>query len=535
MKKLYLILFLAFTSLNAPAQKLIVDWTRFIGGDSVGSHINSSKPTLDGGIIMAGQCYYNTINASGDMPPFPYKEGNAFVAKIDNLGQLSWIKIFGGSDHDEGYCICQTPDGGYAVLATTQSTDGDSPGLVGGASGERDIWLIKLDANGNKLWSKTYGGPGDNEAMAISVAPDGGFIILGAATVAGADIPFHYTNSPFLFDWFVMKTDANGNKQWLKVYGGDGDEHARGSLLVSNNAYYLVSDSYSKDHDCQDVSWHGASVNTLSDVYILKLDTSGNILWSKSYGGSSWEVVHNAIYDEYDSSIVVGSASYSNDYQAQGNHGNYDSWIIKVSSNGNLKWAKMIGGVKMEETSSLLKHSNSYIVNTVSNSISLGGQDNWLFVLDTSGSIITSKLFGGSENDNGYSLTPFQNYFALTGFTISNKFNEGTNINNHSTGGAFVTKLYYFPTSVQELNNSNQTLQVYPNPSQQNIRLVFPAADKQSELIITDSKGTVVMQQTIKPNTTYLDIDMGKWPAGIYVASYQAAVGAGVSARFVKE
>lgn len=534
MKKLYLILFLVFTSLHASAQKLIVDWTRFIGGDSCFTVCHKAIPTNDGGIIITGQAYNHTTNASGDMPPFPYKEENVFVAKMDNVGHLSWVKIFGGSKHDAGYSICPTPDGGYAILATTQSTDGDSPGLVGGID-ERDVWLIKLDANGNKLWSKTYGGPGDNEALSISVTPDGGFIILGAATVAGNDIPFHYTSSPFLFDWFVMKTDANGNKQWLKVYGGDGDEEAVGSLLVVNNAYYLVSTSSSKDHDCQDVSWHSASANTLSDVYILKLDTSGNILWGKSYGGSSWEMVYGAFYDEVDNTIVLASTSYSNDYLAQGNHGGHDCWIIKVNSEGEYKWGKMIGGEKDEYRPSILKYNNNYLINVQSNSTNLGGLDNWLHVVDTIGNIITSKVFGSAQNDQGTSLLPFQNYFALTGHTATNKFNEGTNISINNAGGAFITKLEYFPTSISAIDDSYQTLQLYPNPSQQNTRLVFPAAGKQSELTITDSKGVVVVRQTIKPNTTYLDIEIDKWPAGIYLASYCAADGDVVSAKFVKE
>ena len=170
------------------------------------------------------------------------------MGKIDSDHHIAWIKVFGGSEDDQGVSACQTPDGGYAILATTESDDSEVTGSFPGGQG---MWLLRLDAAGTLLWEKWFGPTITGGALAISISntPDHGFIMLGSTNGTGGDVPFHYGGT-FSQDWLVVKTDSMGNKQWSKDLGGTGDEQPLGSVLSIDNSYYLVSSGYSTDHDC---------------------------------------------------------------------------------------------------------------------------------------------------------------------------------------------------------------------------------------------------------------------------------------------
>ena len=315
MKLFYPILFLLLTPLLSYSQGLHVDSTRFITGNKVGTNIKYTIPTADKGILFVGSDYGNP---GGIIPYFPTDtgvNGNVLVGKISNR-QISWIKVYGGTDADGAGSACQTPDGGYAVLATTASNNGDVTGFRGGGG---DVWLLRLDANGNLLWEKTYGSTLQDYGLAIANTPDNGFIVLGGSNGSDDDVPFHYGDW-MTFDWILIKTDGSGNKQWSKDIGGSGDEGGASAIIAIDNSYYVVGSSNSTDHDCIDTAWH-AGVNTGTDYHVLKLDDTGRVLWDSSYGGTHGEGVYDALFDARDSTIVINGVTGSNDYMVTGYHG----------------------------------------------------------------------------------------------------------------------------------------------------------------------------------------------------------------------
>jgi hypothetical protein len=314
MKTIPSILFILLCCLHTAYSQLVIDSTRFITGNQCCTEIYYSIPTADKGILFVGS---DAGNPGGIIPYFSIDisvNGNVMIGKIDSNHQISWIKIYGGSQADGASSIVQTADGGYAVLASTASNDGDVTGFLG----VTDIWLLRIDASGNLLWEKCYGSPAQDYGISIANTPDNGFIILGGSYGSGDDIPFHYGDMSTT-DWIVIKTDSTGNMQWCKDLGGTGEE-GDGSIITMDSSYYLVANSSSTDHDCTDTAWH-RGVNTGADYYVLKLDNIGRVLWDSSYGGSGGDGVNYAMFDLRDSTIAITGTTNSDDYMVTGYQG----------------------------------------------------------------------------------------------------------------------------------------------------------------------------------------------------------------------
>ena len=222
---LFLSLFSLFVSVHG--QVLIVDSTRFVNGNRCCTGINYSISTAGKGGLFVG---YDNNNPGGIIPFFPIDttvHQNVLIGKIDSNQHITWIDVFGGSDDDVAMSSCQTPDGGFAVLAITSSLDGD----VTGNRGANDIWLLRLDGAGNLLWQKTYGSSGSDQAVSVANTADHGFIILGTTNGSDGDVPFHY-GGYFSEDWLVIKTDSAGNVQWSRDLGTSYNDGTIGSILA---------------------------------------------------------------------------------------------------------------------------------------------------------------------------------------------------------------------------------------------------------------------------------------------------------------
>lgn len=323
MKKILILSLFSISFIATRAQQLHVDWTRFIGGvGNCGTDIRYAIPTADKGILFVGA---TDCDSSGNIPPVipdtlvVTARTNLLIGKLDSNNRLLWIKSFQGNVQDFVFRACQTRGGGYGILSYRHiNVD--------------DVWVMRLDSQGNKLWSKMYGSPtSDEQPTSITSTPDNGFIIMGSSNGSGGDIPSHYTTSQFVYDWFVIKTDSAGNKQWARSLGGSEDEPAlQGGILVAPDGYYLAGTTSSTDHECVDTSWH-INTGSLNDNFaLLKLDTSGNWQWTKMYGGSSDDVMEWATWDSRDSTIMMVGYSYSSDGMVDTNRGMKDMLVVKA-------------------------------------------------------------------------------------------------------------------------------------------------------------------------------------------------------------
>jgi hypothetical protein len=198
-------------------------WSKTFGGVN-DDNLTSIAATGDGTFLLAG--YTKSIN--GD---FINNNGgyDGWVIKIDASGNKLWNKIYGGNNDDVIQSIIKTPDGGYAFTGYTKSTNGD----ITKNNGDNDEWLVKIDAGGNKQWSKTFGGSNDDRANALSTTQDGGYIVTGYSNSTNGDV----TRTHGDYDGLVLKTDASGNMVAISSYGGNGDDYINTIIKTSDGGY----------------------------------------------------------------------------------------------------------------------------------------------------------------------------------------------------------------------------------------------------------------------------------------------------------
>ena len=529
MKVLYSIFLLLSYPLFCRAQ-FVIDSTRFITGYKPGVLINYTIPTTDRGILFVGEEYGNP---GGIIPYFPIDtgiDGNVFIGKIDSNQQISWIRVYGGSQGDAAGSVCQTPDGGYAVLCGTASNDGDVTGYRGGGG---DLWLIRLDANGNLLWEQTYGSTAQDAPTSIANTPDHGFIMSGITNGSDDEVPFHYGNF-YTFDWLVIKTDSMGNFIWSKDLGTSNDEGSTGAILSIDSSYYLISNTGTLDHDCTDTTWH-TGVPTGFDLYVLKLNDTGKVLWDSSYGGTQTDGANAAFFDTRDSTIVINGFTYSDDYMVTGYQGNGDMWVVKVDKNGKLLWEKTLGSPNMENGTGICAGPDGgYIAYGDTYPGPIGYYDCWLFELDSTGNILSNNVFGGVNLDKSVSVLPYLNGYVTTGLSGSDSFTDGTIYGDFdNVGGAFVSYVDLETLGLNNINKTEKQLVVYPNPTNGYIKIIVPV-NEIGNIMIINSIGQVAYAENIKQQTRYIDVNTMEWAIGLYLVKLQCEDGSVLTAKFIK-
>ena len=317
---------------------------------------NSIQQTSDGGYIVAGS---TTSFGAG--------RRDVYVIKLDENGNKIWEKTFGGSGDDWANSIQQTSDGGYIVAGGTTSF----------GAGEKNVYIIKLDAYGNKIWEKTFGGSG--EAYSIQQTKDGGYI------VAGWTEPFGAGGRNRKWNVYIIKLDENGNKIWEKTFGGRSHAEAYSIQQTTDGGYIVAGWTYSL----------GAGEK---NVYIVKLNKNGNKVWEKTFGGWSNDVAYS-IQQTKDGGYIV--AGWTESFGAGGR----DVYIIKLDEDGNKIWEKIYGGSGDDWANSIQQTSDGrYIVAGGTTSFGAGRRDVYVIKLDEYGNKIWEKTFGGWSDDVAYSI-----------------------------------------------------------------------------------------------------------------------------------
>jgi PKD repeat protein len=326
-------------------------WEKTFGG-SDSDWGSSVQQTTDGGYIIAGDTF-----------SFGKGGSNVYLIKTDASGNELWSKTHGGSDDEMARDVQQTTDGGYIIAGE----------IFSWTTEEDDVYLIKTDASGKELWSKTFGLGTHDSAYSVQEANDGGYIIVGET----------YTGESY--DVWLIKTDVNGNELWSKTYGGANSDGGRSVQQTTDGGYIIAGHTGSFGAG----GW---------DIYLIKTDGNGNELWHKAFGGGGHDG-GEAVQQTTDSGyIIVGSAS---SFGA----GSYDVYLIKTDASGNELWSKTFGGSTWDYGESVQQTTDGgYIICGFTGSFGAGKTDVWLIKTDASGNQIWSKTFGGSEYDRGYSV-----------------------------------------------------------------------------------------------------------------------------------
>ncbi len=397
----YLLLFCALlSSFTVLAQNVpVIVWEKNYGG--TGEDIaHRIIQTLDGGYIVVGPSASNDIDLSDNST---YNSTDMWVVKTNSTGVLEWDEIYGGDGEDIARAVWQTFDGGYIVTGNSNSSSGT--GDVDGNYGGSDIWVVKIDANGNTQWDENYGGVNAEIPNFIYQTLDDGYLI-GGETNSGT-LDNDITLSKGSQDIWLLKILFDGTKDWDKNYGGSGLEDFEKMIPTSDGGYIIAGFTTSSDGDLSDNGNNGGE-----DIWVVKIGADGDIEWDKNYGGAGDD---NGFFIKETSDggyIIVGSTT-SSDGDVGENYGGSDVWVIKVSSNGFIEWEKNYGGTGtdigyfIEETPDggyfVTGHSES---NDNDVSGNFGSRDIWVFKTDLVGNIEWEKNYGGSGYDFNYTTIP---------------------------------------------------------------------------------------------------------------------------------
>jgi hypothetical protein len=323
-------------------------------GGTDSDEYNRVRRTSDGGYIVTGRT-----------SSFGAGWGDIFLIKTDAYGNLQWAKTYGGASWEYASSAQQTSDGGYIVAGYTNSF----------GAGNSDFFLIKTDASGNIIWVKTYGGINDDNASSVQQTSDGGYIVAGYTNSFGAGAN----------DFFLIKTDANGNVQWAKTYGGTSGEWANSAQRTSDGGYIVVGLTWS----------FGASGG---DIFLVKTDANGNVQWAKTYGGAGWDQPYSVQQTSDGGYILTGETT---SFGA----GDRDFFLIKTDANGNVQWAKIYGGTNWDQAFSVQQTSDGgYMVAGSTWSFGAGMSDFLLIKTDANGNVIWAKTYGTVNNDIAWSV-----------------------------------------------------------------------------------------------------------------------------------
>ena len=350
-----------------------ITWQKKYGATIEWGIASDVQQTKDGGYIIAG-----AIFALGSMVP------DLWVLKLDSNGNITWQKKYGATGTDNALSVQQTTDDGFIVAGSTNSF----------GAGNSDFWLLKLDLNGNVTWEKTYGGLSFDDVSEIHQTKDGGYILTGTTLTFGAGNR----------DVWILKLNDDGNVTWQKTYGGTGEDYAS-SLQQTTDEGFIVAGSTSSFGD------EG------SDLWLLKLNSIGDITWEKRYGGPGWDYAE-AVHQTSDSGYIL--VGYGDSFDVD----NDDLWLLKLDAGGNVMWEKRFGGAGQDYPRSLMQTTDGgYIVAGESNSFGAGNSGLLVLKFDANGSIgscpfeniTTSTKSNTNATINITSITP-----AISTTTVTN-------------------------------------------------------------------------------------------------------------------
>jgi hypothetical protein len=333
--------------------------------------------TADGGYLITGE----SQSSNGDLTE---NKGNLdlWVFKIDTDGAIEWQKTLGGSVHEGAHAVLQEPDGGFLLAGYTSSADGD----VSGQKGMTDGWLVKLSASGSPLWQKTIGGTWTDAFTSIKHTADGGYIVAGYTLSNDEDLAgLNPDGFGGYADYWIVKLNSTADVEWQSVIGGTGKDEGRCIISTTDGGYVVAGTTESEDGDITESFGE-------RDWWIAKLNDTGAIVWQKSMGGSERDDIRTMTACADASGFFIVGTTESTDGDASGNHGDKDLWLVKLDYDGNVIFNRCYGSTGNEVGFDAIESSDGGITITGRANGDLNGdmleetqgEDLWVFKLEGS-------------------------------------------------------------------------------------------------------------------------------------------------------
>ncbi len=366
-------------------------------GGSKNEVANSVTATTDGGYAIAGYTQSN----DQDITDKPDEGFDYWVLKYSANSTLEWQQTYGGSADDKAKDIIQTTDSGYAVLGYSKSADGD---LTENA-GAQDFWLLKLDASGNKIWQKSIGFSGADYGTAVTQTIDGGYVITGALDVTSSGGEGNF-NRHAGGDYWALKLSTTGVLEWSRYFGGSYTDVPYGVVQTDSGELLIAGSSDSNDVDI-------SANNGTYDFWLVKISSTGTLLWEKSFGGSQIDEARGIVATHDGHFLVVGDTR-SEDGMVTLNNGAADLWVLKINTDGEVLWEKTIGGTNFDVARAVCQtQDNGFLVagssrSTTNSYTNKGQNDAYLVQIASDGNVVWEQNIGGAEIDYLYDVVALQ-------------------------------------------------------------------------------------------------------------------------------
>jgi hypothetical protein len=489
MKKNHILCIIAFTVISANAQ--VTTFLNTVGGPTNYDYANSIQQTTDGGYITAG------MTAS-----FGAGNTDIYVVKTDSTGTQLWTKTYGGTMDEQAYGIQQTTDGGYIIAGTTNSF----------GSGGDDVYLIKTDINGILTWSKTFGGVNGDLGYSVQQTTDGGYIVGG----------YRY-ETVGNYNYYLIKTDASGTLLWTKTFGGSGADHGMCVIQTADGGYVIAGDTYSfglqgglyvvKTDSNGTESWSKTYGNYMGgnekiviqqtadggyvictsnnelgdyDACVIKTDGSGNVTWATNYDMGSTGERGYTVKQASDGGYIIG-----------GSAGSVGAYLIKTSTTGAVQWSKTYYAYSVRGVTQTT--DGGFVATGIG--FSNGSDEVLLLKVDANG-----NSFCNDSTQTAITGSPSMVYGPCT--SVSSSGGVVANANT-LTGTGGTTTSSCSSVGINNVEQETNSISIYPNPSKSIIYIkILESVETNTQIV--DINGKVILE------SKEIQIAIDSLPAGIY-------------------
>jgi hypothetical protein len=334
---------------DACAQAPDTNWARTYGGDGWDNG-SSVAEIRKGGYILTGAT-----------TPQPFEQWDLLVIRTDIYGDEMWARSYGGEGYDVGTSIIQNYDEDFVIAGVTSSY----------GQGYRNIYLIKIDENGDTIWTRTYSPGYNNWVFDLKQTLDSGYVMAGH-TVSG---------DGYGAQALILKINPQGELLWSKTYGRTNEDKANSVCEVPGEGFVLTGYTIFPGQFC--------------DLWLLKTDYSGDTLWTRTYGGD-YSDIGEYVDRTFDGGFIMTGRTWST------GHGSYDVYLVKTDSDGSLEWYRVFGG-NGEDGGSVVRQTTDgeYFIGGYTSSFGEGSVDFYFLKTDAYGSLQWSKTVGGPSSDWG--------------------------------------------------------------------------------------------------------------------------------------
>ena len=531
-KTYYLIIasLLAVTTLQA--QDIL--WERSYGGKHA-EYLLDAIPTADYGFILAGS---SISNKNGNKSEANKGDLDYWIWKMDEKGTPEWQKSFGGTGVDILFSVKNTNDGGFILAGTSSSNKSEDK--KDDSKGQEDFWIIKLDAKGKELWQRTIGGTSQEKLLSIAQTKDGGYILGGSSssnkTVANSkgklDEFGKSENAKGNLDYWIVKLDSQGKKEWDKTLGGKYYDELKSIEQTQDEGFILGGYSNSP------ISGDKTEANIgQGDYWVVKLNKDGVLQWQRTLGGDKDDNLF-ALTQTKDNGFIVGGSSNSSatDAKSETSKNGSDFWILKLDVIGNVQWQEtydygkydmlssivenidgtfLIGGYAQSESKSKLtnikglkttKKDEEGINDYIALKIKANGEEIWTQTTGSNGDEVLKKLF--EMRDGGYLLAGTSNG------SISRDKNSMKGGNDF-----WIVKL----KDKEKKDKEKQNIEAIPNPALSYTNAIIGYEYKDGTVTLFDLNGRSLQSVKVEGERT-VPINLSGLPQGVYIIEVKTDV-----------